>query len=223
MLAGCQWVPDTVNPFVEPKPEAKGEVLNTSTVPGQDEPYPNLASVPERPQANLSAVQRRRVLKGLEADRAHAAYSNEKSAGAVARQGTGPTVTAQPTQKVEEVTIPPPPGVEGTRMGALSFRPGSDVLPRDAPPLLESVANAWHTNGGRVSVVGYVGGSDKEAKVTNTAARLKLAAARAEAVARALVERGVPRDAIKTSASTVRGAGYEGHAGPDRAEIYLTE
>jgi hypothetical protein len=59
--------------------------------PGASEPYPNLSSVPERPEEKESAADRRKIAEGLVAERTQVQYTDQ-----VLRGGT-------------EASAPPPP------------------------------------------------------------------------------------------------------------------
>lgn len=68
--AGCEWVPDEVNParlFRDEEPRA-----GTA-----DEEFPNLATVPDKPRPASSPEEIREVTEGLIADREKAAYTDE--------------------------------------------------------------------------------------------------------------------------------------------------
>ena len=64
-LAGCDTVPDKLNPFAEEAAAEPETPIETGTVPGEDEPTPNLASVPDRTAPNFSAEQRKALVQGL--------------------------------------------------------------------------------------------------------------------------------------------------------------
>lgn len=103
LFAGCSAVPDWANPVewydgaaslisgddeAESKP-AEGTVAAKKT-PGDGKDFPNLASVPERPQASTEE-ERKRLAASLNADRENAKYSDE----VIKRQSAA--------------TVPPPP------------------------------------------------------------------------------------------------------------------
>lgn len=91
-VAGCSTVPDAVNPVEwyksaertvvggdEAPPEGDSAAVDGRVeegVPGADRPFPNLADVPERPEARTPA-QTTQLEEGLVADRARARYSSE--------------------------------------------------------------------------------------------------------------------------------------------------
>ncbi len=58
--------------------------------PGANEPYPNLASVPERPAQSESAADRGKIAQGLVADREHAAYVDAELRGGLIEKAPPP-------------------------------------------------------------------------------------------------------------------------------------
>lgn len=102
MLAGCSSTPDWANPVEwyrgardavvgsdtdeSASGAERGKTTNsaartetssgTNATPGKDKPFPNLASVPERPQGPTEE-EKERMAKSLAADRANARYSDE--------------------------------------------------------------------------------------------------------------------------------------------------
>lgn len=132
MLPGCSSVPDAVNPIEwykgttewvagDGEDEAKGEAaadapqLSTEGVPGEDGTFPNLASVPERPEPQSTFQDREEIAEGLIADHQNATY--------------GAKIVASPGI---EVPPPPPPAlaiVEGTAPAPVAV-----IAPSLAPP-----------------------------------------------------------------------------------------
>ncbi len=109
LLAGCSSVPDAVNPVEwykgtsewvsgdgedEAAPDPDAPQLSTEGVPGEDGTFPNLASVPARPEAQTTLEERDEIAEGLIADRQNATY--------------GEKVVAAPSV---EVPPPPPPAI----------------------------------------------------------------------------------------------------------------
>lgn len=100
-LTGCSWVPDYANP-IEWFRDATGASKSDAAEQGQrnaqnleagnEEPYPNLATVPPPPDRAMSHVDLEKLQKGLVADRANARYSE--------------------TQLSEGNSVPPLPGEE---------------------------------------------------------------------------------------------------------------
>ncbi len=88
-----------------PEGDASNAYTPPETIPGEGEPFPNLASVPERP-AVRTAQQRAGRQQGLIADRAGRRYSDE----VIPLQGTtaGPPPSALATPVPPGMTPPPP-------------------------------------------------------------------------------------------------------------------
>jgi len=127
ILAGCSSVPDAVNPvewyrdtadfFSSDEEEAQTTAGSTEqSVPGENEDFPTLASVPERP----SAAGDGDVAEGLIADPNKPQYSDAPArqtedgelspppAPAVADGSLQPTPPAQPTTPVTSTTVAAP-------------------------------------------------------------------------------------------------------------------
>lgn len=100
-------------------------------IPGENKPYPNLASVPERPRVT-SREERERIAQGLAADRTHSNYSED----VIPRQvlpGEGqpplPRATAPAAAPVPAPAPAPAPATSGVP------RPAQGAVPRpEAPP-----------------------------------------------------------------------------------------
>ncbi|HEX9835569.1 MAG TPA: OmpA family protein [Alphaproteobacteria bacterium] len=100
-LAGCASAPSAVKPWTW---FGGGDAAATPG-PGADQPYPNLADVPDRPKAP-SAEEQRRMAQGLLADREAARYTDE----AIRRQEP-PTVASappRPESRIEPAAGSPP-------------------------------------------------------------------------------------------------------------------
>jgi outer membrane protein OmpA-like peptidoglycan-associated protein len=130
IVAGCSSTPDWANPmewyrdasdaiFGSDKEESRASNTPQRETPGAEKPFPNLASVPERPKAE-SPERRAEVARSLEADRANARYSEERiqrqSDSTAARpqpssmQAPSPApVSRAPSAQVAAVPVPPPP------------------------------------------------------------------------------------------------------------------
>lgn len=123
-LSACESVPDYANPVkwyegvvdwfdgAEEEPEA-------GPVPGADQPYPNLASVPEWPEQAPSSAEMQGLAEGLVADRAHAQYAVE--------------VLRRSGEEGEAVLVAPAPAIAGSPPAT----PGADVTVQPLPPLPE--------------------------------------------------------------------------------------
>ena len=128
-VTGCSKVPDAVNPVSWyrdvtgiSKNDDLGKGQNEQNLAaGSDEPFPNLGSVPSPPDAQLSGVDRDKLVKSLVADRNNAQYSADNlRAGDVASTVPPPapparkTPGAADTPATSSATIsaapaPPPP------------------------------------------------------------------------------------------------------------------
>ncbi len=125
-LAGCSSVPNAVNPVSwyrdltgASKNDNLGKGDNDQNLQeGANEPYPNLASVPEAPSTALSSIDRDKMANSLVADRNNARYSNDDL------QPGRTTGTAPP--------VPPRPGAADTT-------PATTTTASSVPPLQSGV------------------------------------------------------------------------------------
>lgn len=181
-LAGCSSTPDWANPvewynsatsvFDDDTPapapaddSAAAEIAKTP-VPGKDQPFPNLSSVPERPKAVTPADERKKITDALIADRANAKYVDEPTPpkpaplpGADVTAAPRPPVSSAPASplppppapaQMSQAAPPPPaasapssaePGAAHT-LGRLIVGPGGEIkgaLPGDGSPIPGSV------------------------------------------------------------------------------------
>ena len=139
-VAGCSNVPDAVNPVSWyrdvtgiSKNDDLGKGQNEQNLAeGSNEPYPNLGSVPSAPDAQLSGVDRDKLVKSLVADRNNAQYSADNlRAGDVASTVPPPAPPARNT--------PAPSNAPATSSATISSAPASPPPP--SPPPTQS-ANA---------------------------------------------------------------------------------
>lgn len=212
MLIGCGAVPDRVNPFAEPKPVEQGSILDTSKVPGGEDPFPNLADVPDRPSYRLTEEQRQRTVEGLVADRDNASLSDRPVVGPEAEAAAAKAAALK--QRIEVEPVPP----FGSKLATIGFAAGSADLPPDAIEVIWRVAEAHKASGGRVRIVGHATGGGGPDVVA-------LSAERARVIAEELVRRGVSSLVIETDArgdtEPVAPSSPDAGVGPDRAEIFL--
>ncbi len=117
-LAACSAVPDAVNPVewyqgvsgwfesdaAQQDRATEKTARATTPLPGTNQPYPNLATVPNRPIITPPA-ERGKVVQGLAADRANARYAESEPA-----RSDSPAAAAAPP--VSPVPVPPAPAVE---------------------------------------------------------------------------------------------------------------
>ena len=129
LLAGCESIPDSVNPvkwFEDEPPEATAQ-------PGAgDKEFPNLGAVPERPVVPSLKSQQAEIREGLVADQENARYTEEvvrqevdRRAG-VPTQATGPRVSAVPP-------APPPVARPVVARPTIPSAPASTVAPVSRP------------------------------------------------------------------------------------------
>jgi outer membrane protein OmpA-like peptidoglycan-associated protein len=161
-VGGCSQVPDAANPaewykstvdFIagedeteEGKTEVQSDLVadRNTPAPGAEQPFPNLASVPETPRTSTTG-ERQQIVQGLVADRQQAQYSSEaiRRQGAPVqplRKGTGTAIAAaasSPTPGMPVIATPvaPPPTMASqTPMAAASPPPGQVTLAPPPPP-----------------------------------------------------------------------------------------
>ncbi|MGH6892073.1 MAG: OmpA family protein, partial [Dongiaceae bacterium] len=120
------------------------------------------------------------------------------------------------------------PAYGGEPVGLIYFQDGSSSLSSDDRPVLKQIADMQRIYGGIVHVVGHA--SMRTSSIDferHQQANQRISEARANAVARQLVEYGVPRDAIQTAAAGDSQPLYSeimpsGEAANRRAEVYLS-
>lgn len=144
-LAGCSYVPDYANPVNwydsitgddAPPPEQDDSAL-AQPVPGSDQNFPTLASVPDRPSTATSSDERQRVQQGLVADRDNARYTEQVANTALQQQAAN---TAPPPPP----PAPPPAASTATADSGGASRPPTlnAAPPPPAPPPPTTVAQA---------------------------------------------------------------------------------
>lgn len=86
-LAGCNHVPDAVNPvawYRDAAGTSRNDVQDANRQnqqnleAGSKQPYPNLATVPNAPTTATGTIDRDKLVQSLVADRANAKYNNEQ-------------------------------------------------------------------------------------------------------------------------------------------------
>jgi outer membrane protein OmpA-like peptidoglycan-associated protein/uncharacterized protein YceK len=121
-LAGCSSIPSWLGgDDGAPPKRADNRVSPGSRDSGEGKPYPNLASVPERPKTS-TAAERKAVTERLLADRDNAAYTDD-----VMRRQT------------DDDTLPPRQQLQRDIVGSRSGR-GPDVTPSAPPPVSSQAA-----------------------------------------------------------------------------------
>ena len=141
LIAGCSSTPDWANPmewyrgasdaiFGEGEAESGSaeKSAEPQKTPGSDKPFPNLASVPERPKTDTSA-ERAAMARSLAADRANARYTDEeiKRQSADGAAPSPPTPTPAPTRSV-------PPSPAPVSASAPAVPPAPERIAAAAPP-----------------------------------------------------------------------------------------
>ncbi|KZD05816.1 OmpA family protein [Oceanibaculum pacificum] len=128
LLAGCSSLPDAANPvsWFDDRPQVERR-------PSDDAPYPNLASVPERPTDITTAEQRRQLRQGLLADRERARYTDEQPANAV-QPGVAEPSAPRPSRAAAPAGATPP------AVPPLAAPPTPSPAPMAAPAETPSVA-----------------------------------------------------------------------------------
>lgn len=127
LLAGCSSVPEAVNPASWWHALEGGRIADERPPPPKaDAPYPNLSTVPPRPEVT-DAATRTRIAAGLVADRANAQY-----AGAV---GSDPSSPATAPQAFGRGTAPPPPPPASSGNPSATLQAATAPPPPAQPPL----------------------------------------------------------------------------------------
>ncbi|HUC61271.1 MAG TPA: OmpA family protein [Alphaproteobacteria bacterium] len=218
-------------------------------IPGTNEPYPNLAVVPEKAPETMSKAERASMRQSLEAD-------SNPTAPPPASIGTPPPIPpmpqslppgftgAQSPMQVAAAAAPANPagtapatlakgkpsfGALGQpdRVAIVLFLAGSDAIDPSQVELLKPLVKRLAAAGGHLQIVGYaaagVSGSDTAADKVST---FNLSLRRAQAVSAALIRMGAPAGALILSAEgdsapVASIAGVEGAAANDRVDIYL--
>lgn len=153
VLAGCSSVPDELNPVVwaeavddlvtgedgDPDPEFQERVdaERARPVPGADEPFPNLDTVPDRAPDITSYEERRAIADSLIADRTNSRYSDQivdssQTVGAVATgRSAGPRPEFERQEPIETLSdaVPPTRRIAGVSPGRAVYDDRSAVEP----------------------------------------------------------------------------------------------
>jgi outer membrane protein OmpA-like peptidoglycan-associated protein len=176
--------------------------------PGADRPAPSVGRVPDKAPQTGTTRERLAIEQGLMADRENARHVD----GPVAAEERQSSLPAGPDVRPQVITpgAPAPAAAEGNRRGAaeparpaaprsIVFVSGSAALPTGSGASVVALAEAHRrAGGGLVSVVGNAAAAEGDA-----AARRALAQARVQAVIGALINLGVPREAIRGGVGNV--------------------
>ncbi|HXV24482.1 MAG TPA: OmpA family protein [Alphaproteobacteria bacterium] len=206
-------------------------------VPGADQPFPNLASVPERPIGYSTAAERGALQDRLALDRAAAAPLGSASAGtSAAPQPDGGEETVElPLTGIDERDIAGggwlneklPQKPARALAGLVFFDNGSAELKPKGRDVLRALAALQRDKGGVLRLVGHASSvstaSDpaERAEINDRVARRRVEAAAAE-----LRRLGLAADQIQLAATGAEAPAYDeatplGEAGNRRVEIYL--
>ncbi len=220
LLPACSdAIPSAVNPWAEEQAAESETPIDTDRIPGEDDPSPNLATVPDRPKPVLDPDQRAAVIEGLVADRENAVYTDGTGPGRAAQEGEAPVVTPATRQTVAAAEIEPAAGSAAggadPRIGTIVFDTGAADLPGYAGGILQEIATTHQTRGGTLWVVGHAGTLQGQSR----GARLRLAMARAQTVAAALSQQGVPVGQVQTTANADGVVADD--TGGARVDVYL--
>jgi outer membrane protein OmpA-like peptidoglycan-associated protein len=150
-LAACSATPDWANPVEwykgatsifddesQPAPanEAAAEMAK-KPIPGEGEPFPNLASVPERPKSVTPSGERQKITEALVSDRANARYVEppppREAPPARRPRETAPSLTPSPAPSVSSAPAEPPPPA-----GSSTASPPPSPVPPPAPSAASS-------------------------------------------------------------------------------------
>lgn len=195
-------MPSSVNP-VELWRDAYGgrRASELPPPPGEDGPYPNLGTIPPRPQPP-SAEQRRQIMAALEAERTAA---RAPALPGMAPRPALPQFEGLPPDTLDPIPSPPPPAPDLAPEPPviLSFPAGgASPATEDAGRLRELAAAA---GGRRVAITGY--GDATATDPASQAAGLALGLRRAQAVASVLTAAGLTQGRIAVEAAPAgRGA-----------------
>ena len=212
-LSGCSDVPESLNPIALYRGVAgslRGNEIApepTRPVPGANQPFPSLGTVPAAP--TIPALEQRRQMEmNLAADRQGAVFTaegtNVPAATVAALPATDPPPLA-PLQGPGANLAAPPQGNAGLRRESIAQgRLATIGFPAGGSKVLEiqqlrDAVSAQKSTGAVLRVVGHAsrdGGSLGSRQVANFRTSME----RAEAVARALLDLGVPASRIMVDA-----------------------
>jgi flagellar motor protein MotB len=155
-------------------------------------PYPNLATVPNRPK--VTSQERRLVIEeGLLADRSRAKHTDATPVWA--RPKTADVVTGDQAgegPKVQTVTV------AGARLATIRFPVGSARLPPGAAGLMRQIAAIQRRSGAKVIAVGHTSRRKRSADADkDKTAKDALSLARATAVTSLLARLGVRKENLE--------------------------
>lgn len=214
--SGCTWVRDLTGWGEE---EAK-----RPAPPGLQQPYPNLATVPNRTPQTGTTRERLQIEEGLLADRANARHVTgpvagpERPSSLPPDPGVRPSIidpsarpapgTAPPGRRTAAATPAQPRPGPGGAVGSINYQPGSAALPEGSGRIIVRAAEFQRRLGGTIVIVGHAAKAEGD-----DAARRALAQQRATNIANGLLNLGVQRQQIRAGA---------GNGDASRVDIALT-
>lgn len=198
-VSGCSWVRDVTGWGEE---EAK-----RPQPPGTQQPYPNLATVPNRVPNTGTTRERLRIEEGLLADRQNARHVSGPVAGLDRPSSLPPdpgvrTTIIDPNRRPApgpRTAAAAPQGPQAPRLGpggvvgSIAYRPNSASLPEGSGRMIVRAAEFQRRFGGTILVVGHAAKAEGD-----DAARRALAQRRANNVTNGLLNLGVQRGQIRT-------------------------
>jgi outer membrane protein OmpA-like peptidoglycan-associated protein len=208
-------------------------------VPGADRPFPNLASVPERPTGFETPAERQASQDQLAFDRAAAApLGSTPAATAEAPQPASVTMPAEPLPPADlderdiagggwlNEELPQKPS--RALAGLIFFDNGSSKLKAKARDVLRAVAALQREHGGVLRLVGHASRTLSPTLEPTEGAEInrRVAQRRAASTAAELRRLGLAPDQIQISAEGAEAPAFDeatslGEAGNRRVEIYL--
>ncbi|MCY4394284.1 MAG: hypothetical protein OXC10_04025 [Rhodospirillaceae bacterium] len=181
-------------------------------IPGADKPFPKLATVPDKPEAE-SQRQRMQIQEGLFADRRNARYL--EGGGPTAGYGKAPDKVTESDVRAEifrpgsakaETKVRVVDGVRMVRSGfvaAVTFASKATSLPQGSGRKIVRLAQVQNVLKSTLTVIGRAGKGETA----------ETALARARAVANGLVTLGVPSGKIRVR---------KGGGSASRVDIYMS-
>jgi outer membrane protein OmpA-like peptidoglycan-associated protein len=208
-------------------------------VPGADRPFPNLATVPDRPKGYETPAQRQAAQDQLAFDRAAAAPLGTTPAALA--EATPPASPAAPSEPLPPSDLDErdiagggwlneelPQKPSRALAGLIFFDNGSSKLKPKGRDVLRAVAALQREHGGVLRLVGHASStiSPNLDPVEGSAINRRVAQRRAESTAAELRRLGLAADQIQMDAEGAQTPAYDeatplGEAGNRRVEIYL--
>ena len=205
--------------------------------------YPNLGAVPTQAPPASSSAERQQTSAGLVADRESAAQGDQSPAGqpaaaqaaaAQSPEADGGSYANNGAPIMLDADAPAGAQAQGAAAGGgglpialIYFRDSSTSLSGHDLAVLHDVYLIQRRQGGRIRLVGHASQSSTSSDpAAQSQINDRLSLARANAVARALLDMGTPRSALAVAAAGSAGPAHAGitaagQAGNRRVDIYL--